>query len=113
MVVRMAPSALGALISRNLVASAVSVFCAGAPFAHFMEPAAAAVPRSQWYPPGHSAELLQEKPVGSGPLHPAAAAIAAAASTILRDQSKHLICCTLVWDCPLTSRWLIEAWSGT
>src|SRR5215468_5367751 len=80
MVVRMLPSAPGLLSKRNFVGSTASVFAWGAPFAHFKDPAADAVPRSQWYPPGHSAELVQEKPVGSGPLQPATAKAVAAAN---------------------------------
>src|SRR5712664_592398 len=79
-VVRTVPSGLGRRARRNRVASTDSVFCCGAPLAHLSVPAALAVPRLQWYPEGHSAELLQEKLVGSGPWQPARAASAAASN---------------------------------
>src|SRR5438105_4516266 len=77
MVVRTDPSALGALPRRNLVASAASVFCGAAPFAHLNVPAVVPVPMSQWYPVGHSVELLHFSWVTST-WHPAASSSAAA-----------------------------------
>src|SRR6266851_5086991 len=47
-VVRIVPSALGRLKSRNFVASAAGVLAVGAPLTHLRLPAAVAVPRSQW-----------------------------------------------------------------
>ena len=47
-VVRTLPSTNGRLERRNLLAVAVSVFCGAEPLAHRKEPAAAAVPMSQW-----------------------------------------------------------------
>src|SRR3989442_12428722 len=77
MVVRVVPSALDFCSSRNFVASAASVFCWAAPFAHLNVPAEVAVPMSQWYPVGHSAELVQASFVTST-WHPAASSSAAA-----------------------------------
>src|SRR6202011_152152 len=70
MVVRTVPSALGRLARRNLLASAARVFCWAAPLAHLNVPAEVAVPMSQWYPVGHSAELVQVNLVAST-AHPA------------------------------------------
>src|SRR2546425_13212334 len=77
MVVRVVPSAFDFCSSRNFVASAASVFCWAAPFAHLNVPAEVAVPMSQWYPVGHSAELVQASFVTST-WHPAASSSAAA-----------------------------------
>src|SRR5439155_271742 len=65
------------LTRRNLLASAVSVFCGAVPFRHLNVAAEPVVPRSQWYPVGHSAELLQLNLVGST-WHPATSSRAAA-----------------------------------
>src|SRR6266404_2795613 len=77
-VVRTVPSALGRRARRNWVASTERVFCWGAPLAHLKVPAVLAVLRVEWYPEGHSIELLQEKLMGSGAAQPARAASAAA-----------------------------------
>src|SRR5467141_3175077 len=61
---------------RNLLALAANVFCWAEPLAHRKVPAAAAVPMSQWYPVGHSPELLQVNLVASTE-HPTAKSAAA------------------------------------
>jgi len=75
-VVRTLPSGNGRLERRNLLAFAVSVFGWAEPLAHLKLPAVAAVPMSQWYPVGHSAELLQVNLVAST-AHPAVISTAA------------------------------------
>src|SRR5438445_664426 len=77
MVVRVVPSAFDFRSSRNLVASAASVLCWAVPFAHLNVPAVVPVPMSQWYPVGHSVELLHFSWVTST-WHPAASSSAAA-----------------------------------